>query len=74
MLMVNRRRNQKFPFFFRLSGEGSGEEPQKNGKEIFGVARVRNERDRGAIPHDRSVRFSFESPRAPRVRSGFAQR
>ena len=25
---------------FRLSAEGSGEEPQKNGKEIFGVARA----------------------------------
>ena len=33
------------------------------------------ERGRGAeSPRNRSVRFSPESPRAPRVRNGFAQR
>ena len=31
--------NQKFPFLlFRLSAEGSGEEPSKKCKEIFGFA------------------------------------
>jgi len=59
----------------RLSAEGSGEEPQKNGKEIFGVARARYEHGRGAESlRNPSVRFNPKPPRAPRVRSGFAQR
>ncbi|GEM_PF-5697531 len=72
-----KRRTQTKNFLaisFRLAAEGSGEEPHKNERKFFVFARARYERARGAeSTHKRSVRVRFASPRAPRVRSGFAQ-
>ena len=60
---------------FAFRRRGLGRSRKKNGKEIFGVARARYERGRGAeSPRDPSVRFNPEPPRAPRVRNGFEQR
>jgi len=78
--MLTAKQNQKFPFhfFFRFAAEGWGEEAREKCKEIFGFLHTRvRERVRGdgfAFPRNRSVRGSFKSPRAPRVRSGFEQR
>ena len=65
---------------FRLSAEGSGEEPQKMARKFLGLlARSEAERDRGAYGLQ-CVRFASASPRAPRVaiivlsRNGFEQR
>jgi hypothetical protein len=81
-----RSRPRPFPFPF-CGGGGWGEEPQKirKGTWVRGVATkvsegVSSERrsepraHRSEIPLDRSVRFNPKPPRAPRVRSGFAQR
>jgi hypothetical protein len=65
--------NQKFPFLhFPLRGGGvGGGAVQRKCKEIFGFARAS---PRARSRRTRSVRFGFKSPRAPRVRSEFAQR
>jgi hypothetical protein len=56
-------------------GREKDAEENKKGKENFWVlpARVR-ERGRGASQRDRSVRFGFKLPRAPRVRSHWSLR
>ena len=63
---------QKFPFLssFRLAAGGVGG-AAKNWKEIFGFAPAgaKRRRGRGAISCNRSVRFAFAIPRAPRVRN-----
>src|SRR3989344_1295076 len=63
---------QKFPFLssFRLAAGGVGG-AVKNWKGIFGCASggAKGRRDWGAISCNRSVRFAFAIPRAPRVRS-----
>ncbi len=74
------KQNQKFPFhfFFRFAAEGWGEEAREKCKEIFGFCTRESasvsEAHSFASPRNRSVRGSFKPPRAPRVRSGFAQR
>jgi len=74
------KQNQKIPFhfFFRFAVEGWGEETRGKCKEIFWFCTRESasvsEAHWFASPHNRSVRGSFKPPRAPRVRSGFAQR
>ena len=74
------KQNQKFPFhfFFRFAAEGWGEEARGKCKEIFWFCTRESasvsEAHWFASPRNRSVRFNSEPPRAPRVRSGFAQR
>ena len=63
-----------FPSSFRFAAEGCGEEPQKMARKFLCLPARACERGWGAFQRNRSVRFSFEFPRAPRVRSGFAQR
>ena len=68
------KQNQKFPFhfFFRFAVEGWGEEAREKCKEIFGFCTRESasvsEAHCIASPRNRSVRGSFKSPRAPRVR------
>jgi hypothetical protein len=74
---LNRRRNPKFPFFFfAFRRRGRGRSRKKMARKFLGLlARSGAERDRGAEPpRNRSVRVSQKPPRAPRVRSRFAQR
>ena len=75
--MKTAKQNQKFPFhFFPLRGGGvGGEEAPEKCKKIFGFLHTRGrERVQGAFQRNRSVRGNLKPPRAPRVRSGFAQR
>ena len=78
--MTTAKQNQKFPFhfFFRFAVEGWGEETREKCKEIFGFCTRESasvsEAHFFVSPRNRSVRDSFKPPRAPRVRSGFAQR
>ena len=80
MNLITAKQNKKFPFhfFFRFAAEGWGEETQEKCKEIFWFCTRESasvsEAHWFASPRNRSVRFNSEPPRAPRVRSGFAQR
>src|SRR3989338_8551660 len=57
---------------------GGGRRREKNARKFFGFCTRESasvsEAHWFASPRKRSVRGSFKSPRAPRVRSGFAQR
>ena len=57
---------------------GRGRRREKNARKFFGFCTRESasvsEAHCFALPRNRSVRFSFKPPRAPRVRSGFAQR
>ena len=70
--MIAAKQNQKFPFHFLSAPPTPPAEENKKGKENFWFLLPR---PKGADEaRNRSVRFSSELPRAPRVRSGFAQR
>jgi len=70
------KHNQKFPFHSlgRFAVEGWREETREKCKEIFWFCTRESEAHWFALPRNPSVRGSFKPPRAPRVRSGFAQR
>src|SRR3989344_3487026 len=57
---------------------GGGRRREKNARKFFGFCTRESasvsEAHWFVFPRNRSVRGSFKSPRAPRVRSGFAQR
>src|SRR3990167_4638591 len=78
--MTTAKQNKKFPFhfFFRFAAEGWGRRRKENARKFFGLCTRESasvsEAHCLASPRNRSVRFSFKPPRAPRVRSGFAQR
>lgn len=78
--MTTAKQNQKFPCIF-LAPPPPTPPPRsgkRNGREIFGFCTRESasvsEAHCIASPRNRSVRGSFKPPRAPRVRSGFAQR
>ena len=77
---VTAKQNQKFPFHFFSASRwrGGGRRREKNARKFFGFCTRESasvsEAHCLASPRNRSVRFSFKPPRAPRVRSGFAQR
>ena len=67
-----------FPFFFRFAAEGWGEEAREKCKEIFWFLHTRvRERVRGAqgeSPRASRVRIGFAPPRTRRVRRSIASR
>ncbi len=76
--MLAAKQNQTFPFHFLSAPPTPPAERNKKGRKLFGFCPRESasapEAHWFASPRNRSVRASFKPPRAPRVRSGFAQR
>ncbi len=72
--MTTAKQNQKFPFhsFSASRRRGGGRRREKNARKFFGFCTRESasvsEAHCFASPRNRSVRFSFKPPRAPRVR------